>query len=323
MKVYKKMLNKKQLKNITAYLLKSKYQNKEGFYIGNKWIHGMRNINPQRELTKAGRLSYFAYMDNEPVKIYECYNDKHAHFIEQVSQQLKPHFPVCLYRINNFLIVEWVEGQPLSSKYVLKDKEILAKVAKMQAKLHNSELPQKEYECLGFDYIKDYLKERIYRYKGILPLDSTLDRCFEKIDDNIKSLPKDTFKISHPDLTFRNLILDRNNNLKIIDNELLNYNKYFCIDLFNTYRGFELEDRELLQKYLKHYIKYGGNLDLLIDYKDFFIAVWSIRLIGTFLQSGNIDKALQYSKEINLENISYNNFSVIKVTEDLFSRNFI
>jgi hypothetical protein len=36
-------------------------------------------------LSKAGRLAWFALMNEQPVKIYECYSQSQAIFIEKVS----------------------------------------------------------------------------------------------------------------------------------------------------------------------------------------------------------------------------------------------
>ena len=252
-----------------------------------------------KALSKADRLGWVVLMEGQPVKIYECYDESQAAFIEKVSNHtaLKDFFPSCLMRKGVYLIVEWVQGKLITWKQVQRDEKILYQFAQIQSLIHVQSL--KTTISSGFSYM-DYLKRRLQRFKGIFPMNEAIKKIFSILDNNTFIAQK---RISHPDLTANNMILENDTgNLKVVDNELLTENSYYLIDLFNTCYSFGQEiEGELLERYLAHYVESGGDLSLIAEHEQFFLALWYLRVIGSSLQSGAIEEAFRLSQEY-LEN---------------------
>ena len=63
--------------------------------------------NSRMASSKAGRLSWIAFLDGKQIKIYECHDEAQAIFIERVSSHtsLKQYFPACLMRKGKYLVV--------------------------------------------------------------------------------------------------------------------------------------------------------------------------------------------------------------------------
>jgi hypothetical protein len=246
--------------------------------------------------SKAGRMAWFAIMDDQPVKIYECYNDSHAVFIEKVSSHpaLQFYFPVCLLRVGAYLVVEWIEGKTVTWQQAMGDQNLLKRVAKVQALIHSYSLSV-QHPSHAFDYM-NYLKKRLCSFKGILPIHDFTKMVFANLEDNAHMGEE---HISHPDLTATNLIEEKGTGrLKLIDNELLAQNNYFLIDLFNTHYSFGRRlETDLFEPYLASYTDNGGNLKSLAESERFYSALWYLRLIGSLLQAGAIGKAYQLSRK--------------------------
>ncbi|MFX0195100.1 MAG: hypothetical protein ACFFCW_03170 [Candidatus Hodarchaeota archaeon] len=251
--------------------------------------------NNGRILSKAGRISWRAVMDGEKVKIYECHGESQAVFIERVSRHplLQYYFPTCLMRIGAYLVVKWVEGKQVTWRQVRRDQTLLNQIAGLQALIHANSVETQETSCV-FDYIK-YLKDRICTFKGIFPLDDIIRTIYITLDENA---PLAQERITHPDVTAVNLILEAGSgNLKLVDNELLTQNSYFLIDLFNTHYSFEPRlEGDLLELYLTRYMDNGGDLGLLVQYEDYYCALWYLRLIGSSLEAGAIEKAFRLAQ---------------------------
>lgn len=249
-----------------------------------------------KTLSKAGRLAWFALMDDQMVKIYECYNESHAAFIEKVSSHpvLKLYFPACLLRVGPYLVVEWIEGKAITWQHALQDQNLLNRVAKMQALIHSYSLSL-QHPSHTFNYM-NYLKKRLFSFKGVLPIHDFTKMIFANLEDYA---PMREEHISHPDLTAANLIEEKGTGrLKLIDNELLTQNNYFLIDLFNTHYNFSLKSKiDLLESYLASYKNNSGDLTPIFESKRFYGALWHLRLVGSLLQAGAIGKAYQLSRK--------------------------
>jgi len=248
-------------------------------------------------INKAGKLSWLAEMDGVPVKIYECFNNTQAEFIEYISNHkfYGTHFPTCFMRDGVYIIAKWVEGTQLTWKQMTKDKSLLNEFSNMQVFFHSYKVNVIKFkEC--FNYIS-YIKDRLYRFKSIFPLDEPINKLLKIIDNYSLELE---VCLSHPDLTPRNVILEQSTGLlKIIDNELMTINNYYYIDIFNTL--FNIDPKigsDILESYLECYERNGGNLNILLVNEEFFYAVWNIRLLGTLLQKGSFDDAFYLAKNI-------------------------
>jgi len=253
----------------------------KGFEVGTLTLSALRLLGT----SKVGHPSWIAQVDGQPVKIYECHNQVHAQFIEEVTTQpvLRDHMPKCLHRQGAYLIVEWVRGEPLTWEKVRHDPDILRRVARLQASFHSTQISS---VSSSFDY-KAYLKNRLERYVGVLPLDRLTKDTYAALDHDF--LVSSNY-LSHPDLTARNIVVEKGTgSLKLIDNELLTQNNYYLIDLFNTYWSFGKRLRsQLVEPYLVHYMESGGDLSYLIDHERFFNLLWHLRIIGSLLQAGKV-----------------------------------
>jgi len=196
-----------------------------GFGVGTLTLSALRLLGT----SKAGHPSWIAQLDGQPVKIYECHNEVHAQFIEEVTTQpvLRDHMPKCLHRQGAYLIVEWIRGEPLTWEKVRHDPDILRRVARLQASIHSTQISR---VSPSFDY-RSYLENRLERYAGVLPLDNLRKDAYAALDHN--SLVSEKC-LSHPDLTACNIVVEKETgSLKLIDNELLTQNNYYLIDQFS------------------------------------------------------------------------------------------
>ena len=260
-------------------------------------LHGRPIRNPRfLGMSKPGRLSWFAYWDEQPAKIYECHNESQAVFIETLSKDplLGVHFPTCLLRDGVYLVVEWVVGKQMTWQEIRRDRNLLQQVVRLQSLIHSKTL-RLTTGSAPLSYI-DYLRERFLRYKGIFPFDEAISGIFSVLEDN-RFVAEE--RISHPDLTADNLVLDDSTMaLKVIDNELVTQSHYYLIDLFNTHKSFGRKfEGDLLERYLDNYVENGCDLSLLVKHKSFFATLWYLRLIGSALQAGAIRKALLLAQQ--------------------------
>ena len=249
-------------------------------------------------LNKAGCLSWLALLDGKRVKIYECHSDSHAEFIKNVTNLplLKLYFPNCLMRIGSFLVADWIKGKPVTRPDLRNNKKLLCRIAKIQALFHT--FPIETFKLHSdFDYLV-YLKNRLNKYIGILPISEEIKILFSDIDCTACFIDK---HLSHPDITAVNLIIeDKTDILKIIDNELLIQDNYFLIDLFNTHYSLGNNVKtEHLFSYLKAYIGNGGDISPLMENQKFYCSVWKIRILGSMLESGSLKQAFALAKSSN------------------------
>lgn len=258
-----------------------------------------------RGLSRAGLLSWEAHLDGHPVKIYECFSEQHAVFIEEISQYplTKQFFPYCYGRQGCLIIAEWVHGQTVSWNKVRQNRELLRKIAHLQATLHTASLSDQKQ--IDSQLYIDFLKNRWRRYQSVLPL----DQAYQKASRVLETSPLETeARVAHADLTAANLILDHNTfTLKLVDNEFLFHHDYFLFDLFNTYRSLgRTLGAKLFDPYISYYQEYGGDLTLLRKHKQFFKALWYLREIGSHLQSGTYNRAHQLAQNfLNEEVLSH------------------
>lgn len=249
-----------------------------------------------RTLSKVGLLSWKAFMDGHPVKIYECHSEFQAVFVEKVSNHrlLGIHFPICHMRIGRYLVVEWVRGKPVTQRQIRRKRELLSEIARIQALIHSQALKRSEASS-GFEYMT-FIKKRLNQFKGILPIDEAVQRIYAVLASSAFSVEE---RLSHPDFTPANLILEEGTaKFKIVDNELLTQNHYYLIDLYNTHKGFGNGfSSDLVAYYLSQYEQNGGDVTPLLEHEAFFSALWYLRLIGSSLQGGAVGKALHLAQQ--------------------------
>jgi thiamine kinase-like enzyme len=249
---------------------------------------------------KTGNPSWFGEMDRQPIKIYQAAGPAHAQFIQRLSSHpaLERYFPKVLHVQGSHVVAEWIQGTPLNARLIQKDNRLILKTAQMQTLLHMTTLQEVPP---GFDY-SSFLQDRLKKYLGpFSPVQTILNMT--ALCRNHASLGQ-TARISHPDITPRNLVIEsETGELKLIDNELLGYNDYYLIDLFNTYHSFDgVEDAG--NAYIEAYRISGGDLSPLLEQPDLFLALWKLRRIGSLLQSGRMGEALQLAETSDTNKIA-------------------
>lgn len=252
-------------------------------------------------LGKVGMLSWVALMGDKKVKVYECRSVKHAQFIEKLSQdaRVSRFLPKCYLRKNEFVVVEWVEGRVVTWKDISDDTNLM----RQMSNIHNSfHALSTEYWPAEKCYLLDYFESRFNRFRNVLPVDEFVDRVFTILREKTPKIPE---RLSHPDITPVNVIVDSaSKEMKVIDNDLFTQTSYYLIDFFTTYRSIGVDNPDdLLKRYLLLYLEKGGDLKPLVDCEEFFHALWSYRVAGTYMQEGRIQQALDMVNDYLLETI--------------------
>ena len=267
---------------------------------GYEWTrngHSFRCLKPLVKkntfLNKSGLVSFSAELQSgKKVKIYECVSAEQAKFIREVtsSPEMSKHFPTVYFLENCFLVCEWVEGEALTWKKIFGDENILSQLAQMQVDFHSG-------QCMSEmnNVYLHFLRNRFFKYKGVLDF----DEFYTKVSDFFNgSEGDDPFGISHPDITYRNLILTDKGNLVSIDNETLGYNNYFLYDLFETFNSVKQPlYPAFFNRYLKKYRDLGGVLDDLFQQPGKYEAIYYLRHVGSKLQRGDYTKARDLSRQ--------------------------
>jgi len=228
-------------------------------------------------ITQVGRLSVSGYIGDQKVKVYTAHSLKHAellgrlHALKFVNCQLPP-----LVTIEGRVVVEgWVPGDSLE---VLKGEARNKVDEKVDAFL--SELQHVDVEASGlvasaeaFCYFQDYLVARLSEWRHHREIGGFLDNWLSMYGELHGSLGK---RISHPDLSARNLILDSITGcVKVIDNELLGLGHGWLLDRHNS----------LLSKSTL----YAGSRLAGVP-TEFIDKTWKLRLLGSALDEGRFDK---------------------------------
>lgn len=244
-------------------------------------------------ISKAHNLTYTGIWQGRRVRINQVFNATHATFIEHIAtlSPLKDYFPIHFFREGRYLVVEWVEGYPLTINDIKNHSETLDALVSMQGSFHKLPFPT---ETSGFDYTK-FLEERFHRYRDVWPLSDAFAILFERLHHH-QPLPERS-RLSHPDVTLANIVRRKESGaLVLVDNELLNASPYYLIDVFNTYH--RLPDQGLRGIYLSLYQRYGPEPCLTCDGLQPLIALWGLRSAGAALQAGKFDLAYRIAEEV-------------------------
>lgn len=258
--------------------------------IGGSCFDRVRSMGP----AGSGHSWWIAYKDNVRLKIYRAHSENHAEFISNVSQDraIGHYYPKIIDRHGEYVVAEWIEGEEFTLKTMRRNRGNIEKLARMQAKLHRCSV--KQYEC-DYDYV-DFIISRVDRAIAPLERPSGYNECVNRIANH---KCKHDVHLSHPDITPRNIIVEKQTgNLKIVDNELLGLGKYYHLDLFNTYHNIKT-DRVIAREWLRKYVEHGGNIDLVIDNAMIFESLWKIRWVGTLIKNNDVRGAFSYMNRMN------------------------
>ena len=186
-------------------------------------------------LNKTGRLVLYGQCEDRKEKIYEAANPEHAVFIRAISSHpnLKAHLPEVLSVDGPFLKVVWAHDTATRDV----SPETLAGLAD---KIHRT--PASELPLPNFDYWGDLLAPRFARAAELFGISRLAGSILSRVG---MAWTKGAQYLQHPDLTPRNVVLDRSATWQIIDNELMTVGRIPFFDICNaTYSlGAELGSR--------------------------------------------------------------------------------
>lgn len=229
-------------------------------------------------VSRLGLASWSASLDGERVKIYQCHSAAQASLIEDARtfDVEGIRFPHCPWRDGDWVAATWIEGTVWDRK-ALRDRDRLTSVARFQAALHRR---KQETPTDGLDY-PGWLRRRA---AALAPPD--LQSAVAAWTQDSESPGSGSATLSHPDLTPANVVAGH-----LIDNELLGYGPVPLLDLFNTLRTTGWRMRSLARPYAAAYSAAGGDLSPLADNPGTYLALWNLRLLGSYCQSGAPAKA--------------------------------
>lgn len=238
-----------------------------------------------RVFNKAGRMVLVGEFQGEKVKVYEAANPTHAEFIEWVSNEseLRDIFPAIRCRRGALLYAEWVRGESFDLEAADVDTKILLEqLLELQLKIHQTTLPPGHEPV--FDYWKDLILPRFERISNLLNVAGLEDRVLKETMPLSESA---RYTAQHPDMTLRNLILDRKGQLRVIDNDVLTIGKYPLLDVCNTVYALPKQHR---QQFWDHYLVHTP-MNLKMNTHTALQAFWLARKVGSLGVNGKLFEA--------------------------------
>ena len=230
-------------------------------------------------LTKAGRVSVAGYLDDgQKVKLYNAFTSKQVALrvaISSIDPTPSLFFPALLAYDDAYLVEEWIDGVPLNS---LTSDEAQSFKPQVEAFLTAC---QSQPSCVtlaamhadAFCYVHDYLLPRLQPWRQWRPVEKLLAYWADVNSRVALQLP---IRLSHPDLSLANLVVQKNTGkLYVIDNELLGVGPGWLLDRQNS----------MLKK--QHDV--GRNDD---EAQRYAALTWSLRLVGAALDAGDFDGAM-------------------------------
>ncbi len=230
--------------------------------------------------SRVGNMSWKGMIGKEKVKIVETGNSDHARTVYEIMcmPDLKEFFPQPAFRVDKYIVLEWVEGTPLDKVFMHHADKYVEDLFWFQHTLHRS------LSKLGSPYrysYFDYLNTRYDKFAGPFCGNGARHEWPDPSSDNVPS------RFFHLDITPNNVIV-QGNRLKIIDNELLGYGIYYPFDFFNTYDA--IKEYRCAGHYLRLISQNSGDyLDWTLDYKDSVLYHWKLRVCGAAMQSRESD----------------------------------
>lgn len=247
----------------------------------------------QLGISKPGNVIYVGRLGSQRVKIYQTFSATHARFIQRVCErpEVQEYFPQVLHRKDQYIIVEWIDGKPLTTVSLVAKPQLLEQLVCIQATLHTQQIHD---EKPGFDYVR-FLEKRLHQFRAILPLSYSLKQILEEVHN---ATPSAISRLSHPDVTPSNVVIQKGSGkLKLVDNELLTQSPCYLVDLFNTYYSLR-HPRQLGMQYVALYRQYISNLQLPEGWDSYLLALWGLRLIGALFQAGDLARAYRLASQI-------------------------
>ena len=108
------------------------------------------------------------------------------------------------------------------------------------------------------------------------PVENLLNAWIKSNEETKGVIP---LRVSHPDLSLSNMILDSRDKIYIIDNELIGVGKGWLLDIRNSFIRSKVKNKKNTQ---------------IID--KFLELSWKLRLVGSAIDSGDFERAERLSK---------------------------
>ena len=237
---------------------------------------------PTKWKSKIDRLTFVFPFFYRRLKIYQAANSTQASFIKRAIYLpiLAGYFHPITYLFNKYILADWVEGVTCDTLSISEKYQVINWISDLQCMLHSIKLCEKD-EQAGFSYM-DYLEKRIVRFS---PPDQNLDQI-KQLRKIASSHPVNESRLSHPDVTLRNIVKNNNSGKFIlVDNELLSQSPYFLLDIFNTCYNLA-PSSELTSYYLDRYSCCQGDFSLQPEWISSLSAAWALRIAGSNFQDG-------------------------------------
>ncbi|TLM66160.1 MAG: hypothetical protein FDZ69_06695 [Deltaproteobacteria bacterium] len=232
-------------------------------------------------ITKAGRLSLRGTCDGAAVKVYSAHSAAQVR-LRRALQDISLPGGICLPEIvasDDTLVAErWVEGTPLGD---LRGRALSDAAEQVRRFLHGcAAAPDLQALAGRFDgafcYLENYLLPRLGDWVHVCEIGGFVAHWRNAYAAVQPRLPR---RLSHPDLSLANLILEKGSGrLFIVDNELLGVGGGWLLDWHNSL----LRDREI------------PPLDPPpAEFAAFVDLTWRLRRLGSALDAGDFRRALQ------------------------------
>ncbi len=193
------------------------------------------------------RFAYKVLAGDKTYKMYEALSAGRAKEIAQITNFLSDHninIPKCLCTFDKYILAEWIDGDRLS----FKNTEHVQQAARYQAQIHGQALTDRWHvtEFKHLTWLIDYfikVASKFYKQKRLV-----------RITDSILRLKPPSLlpRIANPDFICSNLVIDKDANIYIIDNEFLYKSVGFEYDIYNIMRV-SLKEDNLVDQYLAEY----------------------------------------------------------------------
>lgn len=259
--------------------------------LGDLKIGGVRPVIDGRITTKVGRVSMRGKLNGRDVKIFECANGEHASFVASLMAEGpgSRFFPDVYGVHKEFVVSEWVSGRQLTSRDLVRSQTLIGQLEDVLGIIHG----QSPESSAGFDYVEDHIRPRFARGCRALGL----ARFFNRVENSwsvMRGLSSRPF-ISHPDLSPANMIVTKQGQVKIVDNELLNVSRAPWFDQMHVVHFIG----DTSAKGARSMVGFLNPLLEMIEngHNGHLIDMWMMRMGGAHFVTGNVKGVVEMANE--------------------------
>lgn len=207
--------------------------------VNNKQIQDLHALGGYHRpgMTKVGRLSLRGKIDGDKVKVYTAASPSQSALIQSLSASkfmTDVRFAPVVVTDGDVIVEKWIDGKPVNKLLSSEQSAAKAKLKDFLAELHAMPLVAVDLDSKSspFCYINDYLISRLSVFKHLAEVQQFLELFQSQYADYLQQAK---VRISHPDLTLRNVIkCHQTGDLVIIDNELVGATAAWYMDYVNA-----------------------------------------------------------------------------------------